>query len=332
VSRSATARRSVSAATNLNNAISLLQNQDGALKVGGKILERMSELQSLWNDTTKNNGDRDLYDIEFHALQAQLQALTEEKFNGVNLFGTTPTDIITSASGDQTLRISAKPAGSAGEDGTASSVAAATAPANPIGATGHLIINGLNVDVDTSDTLADVITSINATVGLGVTASSVGGKLKLTNDVNGSDVINLASSDAGVLAALKLAAGDSPVVTIGTDDSPGSVQLLIQAGSLGDLNVESSGLDLNTVLTNAQNEFAQYRAYNGAEQNGINFAAELLTLNKANLEAAVGRIVDVDVAEESTQLAKWTTLTQAGTAMLAQANQANSLVLKLIGQ
>lgn len=329
---SATARRSVSAATNLNNAISLLQNQDGALKVGGKILERMSELQSLWNDTTKNNGDRDLYDIEFHALQAQLQALTEEKFNGVNLFGTTPTDIITSASGDQTLRISAKPAGSAGEDGTASSVAAATAPANPIGATGHLIINGLNVDVDTSDTLADVITSINATVGLGVTASSVGGKLKLTNDVNGSDVINLASSDAGVLAALKLAAGDSPVVTIGTDDSPGSVQLLIQAGSLGDLNVESSGLDLNTVLTNAQNEFAQYRAYNGAEQNGINFAAELLTLNKANLEAAVGRIVDVDVAEESTQLAKWTTLTQAGTAMLAQANQANSLVLKLIGQ
>jgi flagellin len=57
-----------------------------------------------------------------------------------------------------------------------------------------------------------------------------------------------------------------------------------------------------------------------------------LTLNKANLEAATGRIVDVDVAEESTQLAKWTTLTQAGTAMLAQANQANSLVLKLIGQ
>ena len=54
--------------------------------------------------------------------------------------------------------------------------------------------------------------------------------------------------------------------------------------------------------------------------------------SKANLEAATGRITDVDVAEESTQLAKWTTLTQAGTAMLAQANQANSLVLKLIGQ
>lgn len=330
---SATARRSGSAATNLNNAISLLQNQDGALKVGGKILERMAELQSLWNDTTKNNGDRALYDIEFHALQSQLQALTEEKFNGVNLFGSTPTDIITSAAGDQTLRISAKPAGTAGVDGTPSSTTAATAAANPIGVTGHLIINGLNVDVATADTLANVITKINGTVGLGVTASSgVDGKLKLTNDVNGTASISLDSSDDGVLAALKLAKGDSPVSTTGTDDSPGSVQLLIQAGSLGDLNVESSGLDLNTVINNAQDEFAQYRAHNGAEQNGINFAAELLTLNKANLEAAVGRIVDVDVAEESTQLAKWTTLTQAGTAMLAQANQANSLVLKLIGQ
>ena len=329
---SANAKRSGSAATNINNAVSLLQNQDGALKVGGKILERMAELQSLWNDATKNAEDKSLYDIEFSALQGQLQSLSEEKFNGVNLFGSTPTDIITSAAGDQTVRISAKPVGSAGEDGTPSSISAITAPANPVGATGHLIINGLNVDVDTADTIDEVITSINGTVGLGVTASKVDGKLKLTNDVNSDTSINLASSDAGVLAALKLASGDSPVTVTGTDDSPGSVQLLIQASSLGDLNVESSGLDLNTVINNAQNEFAQYRAHNGAEQNGLNFAAELLSLNKANLEAATGRIVDVDVAEESTQLAKWTTLTQAGTAMLAQANQANSLVLKLIGQ
>jgi len=89
--------------------------------------------------------------------------------------------------------------------------------------------------------------------------------------------------------------------------------------------------DINEVINKAQNEFASYRAANGAEQNGLGFAAELLVVNKANLEAATGRIVDVDVAEESTQLAKWTTLTQAGTAMLAQANQATALVLKLVG-
>jgi flagellin len=221
---SATAKRSGSAATNINNAVSLLQNQDGALKVGGKILERMAELQSLWNDATKNDADKALYDIEFSTLQDQLTSLSEEKFNGVDIFGTASTDIITSAAGDQTLEISAK-------------------------------------------------------------------------DLGGN-----------------------------------SFGLLITATSLGDLDIGTSGVSVNTAIEEAQNEIAGFRAHNGAEQNGLNFAAELLVLNKANLEAATGRIVDVDVAEESTQLAKWTTLTQAGTAMLAQANQANSLVLKLIGQ
>ena len=329
---SANAKRSGSAATNINNAVSLLQNQDGALKVGGKILERMAELQSLWNDATKNAEDKALYDIEFHALQGQLQSLSEEKFNGVNIFGSTPTDIITSAAGDQTLRISAKPVGSAGEDGTPSTLTSGSAPADPVAVSGHMVINGMNVDITSGDTLAEIAARISATPGLAVTASVVASKLVLTNDVNGTDSISIDSTDSTIKAALKLASGDSPVSVTGTDDSPGSVQLLIQAGSLGDLDVESSGLDLNTVINNAQDEFAQYRAHNGAEQNGLNFAAELLVLNKANLEAATGRIVDVDVAEESTQLAKWTTLTQAGTAMLAQANQANSLVLKLIGQ
>jgi len=329
---SANAKRSGSAATNINNAVSLLQNQDGALKVGGKILERMAELQSLWNDATKNADDKALYDIEFHALQGQLQSLSEEKFNGVNIFGSTPTDIITSAAGDQTLRISAKPVGSAGEDGTPSTLTSGSAPADPVAVSGHMVINGMNVDITSGDTLAEIAARISATPGLAVTASVVASKLVLTNDVNGTDSISIDSTDSTIKAALKLASGDSPVSVTGADDSPGSVQLLIQAGSLGDLDVESSGLDLNTVINNAQDEFAQYRAHNGAEQNGLNFAAELLVLNKANLEAATGRITDVDVAEESTQLAKWTTLTQAGTAMLAQANQANSLVLKLIGQ
>jgi len=320
---SATAKRSGTAASNLNSATSLLQNQDGVLKVGGKIVERMAELQSLWNDTTKNSADKALYNIEFNALQGQLSSLTQEKFNGVNLFGSTPTDIITSAAGDQTLRISAKPLGVSSTTGTPTITVATAAPASTMGTgTGHLVINGLNIDIVSTDTIDTVITKINGTTGLEVTADKTGGFLRLTNDVNGTTAINLSSSDAGVLAALKLS---SPTTTTGTANGSGKTQLLIQASSLGD-----SGL--NDIITGAQDELASYRAHNGAEQNGINFASELLTLNKANLEAAVGRINDVDVATESTQLAKWTTLTQAGTAMLAQANQSTSLVLKLLGQ
>ena len=75
---------------------------------------------------------------------------------------------------------------------------------------------------------------------------------------------------------------------------------------------------------------ATFRAANGAEQSRLGFAGELLTVNKANLEADSSRIVDVDVAQESTQLARWNVLVQAGTAMLAQANQSAQSALKLL--
>jgi flagellin len=75
---------------------------------------------------------------------------------------------------------------------------------------------------------------------------------------------------------------------------------------------------------------ATMRATNGAEQSRLGFAGELLTVNKSNLEAANSRIVDVDVAEESTQLARWNILVQSGTSMLAQANGSASMALKLL--
>ncbi len=62
----------------------------------------------------------------------------------------------------------------------------------------------------------------------------------------------------------------------------------------------------------------------------MSFAADLLAINKVNLEAANGRIVDVDVASESANLARLNILQQAGTAMLAQANQSSQSILALL--
>jgi len=331
----ATAKRSGSAATNINNAVSLLQNQEGALKIGGKIVERMAELQSLWNDTTKNADDKALYDIEFGALRHQLQSLTEEKFNGVNLFGTSSTDIVTSAMGDQTLAISAKGAGMTGSVGSVASLVGGAAPVSlPIN--GTITVNGTAISVVGLGSPEEIVAKINAAKGADVDASLDGGKLKLVNKFYGTTVdvaVGSDSTDTNVLKKLKLVAdgGDTPTATSGTNDTRDKVSVLIAATSLGDTIVSGVRKGLNDVINDAQNEFASYRAANGAEQNGLGFASELLVVNKANLEAATGRIVDVDVAEESTQLAKWTTLTQAGTAMLAQANQSTALVLKLVG-
>jgi flagellin len=83
-------------------------------------------------------------------------------------------------------------------------------------------------------------------------------------------------------------------------------------------------------IQNAIQDLATLRANNGAEQSRLTFAADMLSINKINLEAANSRIVDVDVAAESSQLARFNILQQAGTAMLAQANMSTQSILRLI--
>ena len=84
-----------------------------------------------------------------------------------------------------------------------------------------------------------------------------------------------------------------------------------------------------TIQTQIQ-ELADLRANNGAEQSRLSFAADMLAVNKVNLESANSRIIDVDVATESSNLARWNILQQAGTAMLAQANTSTQSILRLI--
>jgi len=214
----AAAKRQGAVNNNIGNSVSFLQTQDGVLKVAGKVLDRISELKTLYVDPTKNSTDLANYDAEFTSLQAQLSALTNEKFNNVSLFGT----------------------------------------------------NNLSVPV-TDD---------------GNTSSAV--------TIKGRDMTSTATGIGGLT-----------VTTITT----------------------LSGINLSDITGAIQN-VATMRAQNGAEQSRLGFAAELLTVNKANLEAASSRIMDVDVAEESTQLARWNILVQSGTAMLSQANQSAQTALK----
>ncbi|MBL9202602.1 MAG: flagellin [Opitutaceae bacterium] len=214
----ATARRQGAVNNNIGNAISFLQTQDGVLKVAGKVLERISELRTLYNDPTKSASDQANYDSEFTELQTQLSDLATETFNGVGLFGTSDLDVPVTESGTTNVAI---------------------------------------VGRDLSDTTSGVGT---------ITDSAV--------------------------------------------------------TSLADISLSD--------VTDAIQNVATFRAENGAEQSRFGFAAELLTVNKANLEAAASRILDVDVAAESTQLARFNILVQSGTAMLAQANTSTQIALKLL--
>jgi flagellin len=84
-------------------------------------------------------------------------------------------------------------------------------------------------------------------------------------------------------------------------------------------------------FTQAIENIATLRAENGGTVSRFNFAFEQANRTKATLEAANGRIMDVDIATESTRLAKYNILVQASASMLAQANTTPNAALMLLG-
>ena len=132
---------------------------------------------------------------------------------------------------------------------------------------------------------------------------------------------------------LSVVASQDGSQTIGiTQAHLGSVGAYVGTASASGINISSTTgakAAISTVNAAIQN-LAQLRAYNGSEQSRLNFASDTLSLNKTNLESANSRIIDVDVAEESSKLARFNILQQAGTAMLAQANQSSQSLLRLL--
>lgn len=88
--------------------------------------------------------------------------------------------------------------------------------------------------------------------------------------------------------------------------------------------------DVIAKITDGIQDVATERASLGASQSRLELAASTLQIEYENLSSAISRIRDVDVAEESTQFARFNILVQSGTAMLSQANQTPQSVLKLL--
>jgi flagellin len=97
-----------------------------------------------------------------------------------------------------------------------------------------------------------------------------------------------------------------------------------------DISTTAGAVSALTAVTAAITQLATDRATVGASQERLNFTGQQLSVLSTNLNAAKSVITDVDVAQESTNFAKYQILVQSGTSMLAQANQAPQSVLKLL--
>jgi len=126
-----------------------------------------------------------------------------------------------------------------------------------------------------------------------------------------------------------------------TIDSDGTNKIEISISNLNQTNLDAiAGLGGGTAatitavtvtqLSDAMNELAKLRGGNGSGQNRLHFTAQNLSLQKNNMVSALSRIEDIDLAEETSNLAKYSIMTQASAAMVAQANSQNDIALMLL--
>ncbi len=154
--------------------------------------------------------------------------------------------------------------------------------------------------------------------------------LMLSEKFNGISLFTAAGSAGTTLAVVTSHDGGQSVGI--TQSDLNSLSTTVGSSATTGMSIASNtgAQSALTTITTAIQNLATLRANNGAEQTRLTFAADMLSVNKINLEAANSRIIDVDVAEESAQLARFNILQQAGTAMLAQANQSTQSILRLI--
>jgi flagellin len=93
------------------------------------------------------------------------------------------------------------------------------------------------------------------------------------------------------------------------------------------INLDSMSV---AVFTQALENIATLRAENGGSVSRLQFSKESAAAQRTNLEAANGRIMDVDIAAESTRLAKYNILVQASASMLSQANATSNVAMMLL--
>jgi flagellin len=132
-----------------------------------------------------------------------------------------------------------------------------------------------------------------------------------------------------------IAIGDGPNDTLTLPElnlQQGSTAAVIGQDSSGNFNLSVSSPNAVADLTAAVAQVANAQATNGGAAVRLQTASSALQVQSENLTSAISNISDTDVAAQSTQLARFSILQQASTAMLAQANANSALVYKLLKQ
>ena len=340
------------AVRNTQDGISLVQTAESSMNAINSMLLRMRELAVQMNNGVYTARDRDNAQMEVNALLQQIDQIAEtSKFNGVNLLdgtynsqiraGNTNAEVIqisiNNLATSKIAKISAfameKAIDGGADDATNQQVAASEAT---------------EVSIDTS-LFSDAFKEVFKNDGLGdfnfTTTAGTGGDNSLFNiDPKTGKITSKAALVAGSATdtgSNGSTQGDGVYdieVTYTTRNGLSHVEVIhLTVTAMPDKTVANVDLTSQAsasrsveILDKALVEMGANQAKLGALQNRMQYTINNLTQAAMNTEMAISRIVDADFSTETMMLAKHQILSQAATAMLAQANKSKQSVLALL--
>ena len=337
---------------NANDGVSLAQTAEGALGTIGGNLQRIRELAVQSRNATNSTEDRAALQKEVTQLKSEIDRVAKDtSFNGTKLLdgSFTAQAFQVGANQGQTISIDGIVNANSAALGDWESVSVpasvtgkALTGAQTVMAAGDLKINGIDVSVTAAaasgaERLQQLADKINGTTTWAapedkVTASVVNGKLSLENKLGD---IKVETAGAGGTGS-GLAAFDTSTGTAAAAEAAG---LTFKAFAAGKQELGFDKIDISSVegadnailaMDAALKSVNSARADLGAIQNRFESVVSNLSVNSENLSASKSRIMDADFASETANLSRSQILQQAGTAMVAQANQLPQGVLSLL--
>ena len=318
------------AARNANNAASMLQLADGAAEQLTNILQRMRELVVQAADGSNEATDVALLNVEFVEAAQEIDRIVDaSEFNGKTLLdgsGGGADSVVTfqvGANAGQTLEVDFADFNLAA--GGTTLTGAFTDAANPTdNATKTFTVDVTTMDAGDRVTLGDVSYTVTG------------------NEADNTDLIAAlnASTDAALSQFTYTATATTVVATADTTGVLGADPLgeMVRAtgpmsGDLSSFTTTGFDSDLTETLEKIESAIdgvATQRATFGATMNRLEYAIDNLSSSSIATSSARSRIEDANYASETTALAKTQIISQAATAMLAQANQKSQTVLSLL--
>jgi flagellin len=353
-------------ANNASDGIGALQVADGSLAQVTTLLNRSVTLATESATATVSNAQRVALDDEYQAIQAEINRIgSNTNFNGTQVFTSSPTSTYisdgtgttTQASNFINVNVGALSAsqllgGSAGATLAANGAVAAgdnvtiggttytfetaaTLAAAPTGATATAVAVAIDGNTDPvtalENTLANLAAAVNGGAGAGTAyQASTGGpnpNPDATASASGNTVTFSATATGQALGGANIA------TTVGTGAEFGFLQSTATTFTTGTTSDLLTATDAQAALSSINAAVASVAGIRGAIGAGVNrlqSAVNVINNQVQNLTSAENNITAADIPTAVANLTKYSILEQTGISALAQANQQQQLVLKLL--